>query len=398
MINIVTPTYRGHFSNIKIYLESFKKYAIKESGWQIVFTISADEEDEFRQLVYPYKEILPIKILIFENLLNEFNVQSTSENLLRRYGKFSYQTLKKFYTLLTLSGRYSLVLDSETELVRPTSIKDIFKQFFEDPFISYSSLSIRKPLPRFLSDVVENRNKIFNANDAHLFLESFDWFYDKEILKDLFSDYGSPIEIVETIKRTRDPDRRMSGVFEIDLYDSYIYLNNDKYNYRLVNVEFFLDNLNLEDRERYYDEWMSRYQGNAGLMEHALMFLTKSNVKVLAKAFRESGFNVIRCEKSNFRISGLQYDFMKEAKPNILAASQNHFFGCSSEHEMNNKYMLQYRMTLQHLQERKNLTGKKGLPCSFYLIYYQLKSFLFNKRLASFRKRYENMVHSQCKN
>lgn len=65
---------------------------------------------------------------------------------------------------------------------------------------------------------------------------------------------------------------------------------------------------------------------------------------------------------------------------------------------MNNKYMLQYRMTLQHLQERKNLTGKKGLPCSFYLIYYQLKSFLFNKRLASFRKRYENMVHSQCKN
>ena len=71
MINIVTPTYRGHFSNIKIYLESFKKYAIKESGWQIVFTISADEEDEFRQLVYPYKEILPIKILIFENLLRE---------------------------------------------------------------------------------------------------------------------------------------------------------------------------------------------------------------------------------------------------------------------------------------------------------------------------------------
>ena len=394
MNNIITPTFTGHFPNVKVYLESFSKYAAREDGWQIVFTISADEEAPFLKLIDPYEKTLPIKVILFEDLLRSFNIEESPDELLRIYGKFSFQTLKKFYTMLALDGRYSLVLDSETELVRPTSINSLFERFFADPFISYSSLEVRRRISTFTKNVVANRNYIFNVTDHHWFLENFVWFYDKKILIDLFTSYGQPIDIVEKIRVTGNPARKECGIFEIDLYQSYIFLNKEKYRYRTINVERFLDDLNEQEREKYLNDWTEKFEGNCGLMEHTPILLTQSNVDILANRFVNAGFNIIRCERSSFKNCEIQKRFLAKVGPNILAASQDHFFGLSPLIEKNNKYAVRSRDAMRIWRDQ--LYFLAGLVINpLKALIYLVKSISFNRRLAAFRRRNRKTAESR---
>lgn len=391
MNSIITPTFSGHFPNVGIYLKSFAKYAVKEGDWQIVFTISADEKDAFDELIAPYTKTLPIKVILFEDLLKTFGIDMAPEELLRLYGKFSFQTLKKFYTMLSLDSRHSLVLDSETELVRPTSVNALFDRFFADPFISYSTFDIRQRVSTFTKNVVANRNYIFKTHDKHWFLENFVWFYDKQILTDLFAEHGSPIDIVEKIRLTNNPGRQECGIFEIDLYQSYVYLHRDKYRYRAIDVERFLDDLSEAERSKYLVNWTNKFQGNCGLMEHALMLLTQTNVDVLAKHFCDAGFFIIRCEKSSFRTCKLQARFLDAVRPNVLAASQEHFFGLSPFVLDNNKYAFKSRdARLQWIGQIKFLAGLFINPIR--AAFYALKSSAFKRRLVLFRKRRQSAL------
>lgn len=385
MNNIITPTFAGHFPNVEIYLKSFAEYAEREPGWQIVFTISAEEKEAFLKLLEPYEESLPIKVVIFEDLLEQFGIDLSPEELLRLYGKFSFQTLKKFYTMLSLEGRRSLVLDSETELVRPVSVNALFERFFADPFISCSSLGIRTRISSFTKNVVANRNLIFGTDDDHWFLENFVWFYDKTILADLFERHGTPFEIVDRIRRTGNPARKECGIFEIDLYQSFIYINNAKYGYRIVDVERFLDGLGDAERTKYLSDWTKKFDGNCGLVEHALMLLTQENAGALAHCFKESRFDIIRCESSTFRNCRLQKRFLDDVRPCILAASQDHFFGISDFAAENNKYAVRTREAARRWADQLEfLFGLVVNPLKIVLNV--VKSFIFKLRFAAFRK------------
>ena len=384
MNNIITPTFAGHFQNVRIYLKSFLKYAKKESGWQIVFTISSDEESEFQEVIEPYQSQLPIKTLVFEDILERFGVDITSRELLENYGKFSFQTLKKFYTMLFLEGRYFLVLDSESELIRPTSINEVFVKYFDSPFISYSNLENWPKISPFVRAVVDNRNLVFSADNTHWFLENFVWFYDKKILTEMFDRYGMPIDIMRKVALFQNSEVGRCGLFEIDLYQSYIYINNDKYKYRLVDVEAFLKRLSQTERERY----LIGFNGDSGLLEHILMRLTDDNADVLAKEFDKNGFNVIRCEKSDVHNYYLQLRFLSVVRPNILAASQNHYFGLSGYSSCNNRFALKAIGLRRELLSRNMLETESVAKC-FSLIFYMFKSAVFRVKLACLRVLYK---------
>lgn len=330
---IITPTYSGHFQYIKKYLKSFDKYVMDKQNIEIVFTISKSERQEFEMLVSRYISKLDLKILNFEDILHNFGIKYTPEELLVRYGKFTFQTLKKFYTMIYSEAEYFLVLDSESMLIKKTEMKDLFSCFFNSPFITASSISKRNIVNPFMRGVTDNVSLLLNKKCDKWFLENFIWFYDRKIVADLFKKYGSPIEMAEKVYKQADKEKTGSGVFEIEVYQTFIYMNNKKYGYKIIDADKILqETLSGKELAKYICIHNKYFDGNCGILEPIMVLLRKSNWKKLAILFSKYKFNIIRttCEYADNGDYLLQKKFLDIVKPNILAASQNHCFGLNN--------------------------------------------------------------------
>lgn len=324
---IITPTFKQHFKYIEKYLKSFDKYVIDQKEIQLVFTISASEKNDFLKITKNYSK-LNITILCFEDILNHYNINYSSEELLYIYKKFTFQTLKKFYTMLYVDAEYFLVLDSESMWIRKTCMKELFESYFSAPFLTYSNPEDRDYFDIFSSAVRENTDYLLNKKCEKWFLENFVWFYDKKILLDMFNKVGNPIELAEKIKALNNPHRLEWGIFEIELYQVFVYQNNQKYNYKLLDAgQFLKEKLSEDNYLTYRRNFIQKFDGGCGVLERTMSLLTNSNYRTLAEFFYHNCYSVIRCEESDFSNFDLQRKFIKIAKPNILAASQGHAFG-----------------------------------------------------------------------
>lgn len=70
---IVTPTFKEHFSFIKVYLESFNRYVRDKNNIIIYFTINTDEKKEFYKIISKFKN-LNIKVLLFDEILRKNHI------------------------------------------------------------------------------------------------------------------------------------------------------------------------------------------------------------------------------------------------------------------------------------------------------------------------------------
>lgn len=339
MYAVITPTFKPHFAFIKKYLQSFKKYLKDPQDVHIYFVVSSEEFLDIEETIRGYDE-LNITILCFEDILRHFGIEETPNSIMGKYEKFSFQTLKKLYTVLYIEERYSLILDSESMLVRETSVGELFDNYFQAPFISGSEIQGRF-LSEFTHAVIQNIDDVLQTHVPFFFLENFVWFYDKSILHNLVEEYGSPIEIVRDVaeRNTAQSFGRLVGIFEIELYHAYIWLNRGRYNYKFYNVSEIMRNALSDEQMTWYVRNHNRkFAGNCGLLERVMNMLNRSNINVLAQLVVSLNFNIIRCEQAYFKTYRLEKTFLKITRPNILAASQDHPFG------INNKYVL-----LRHL-------------------------------------------------
>ncbi|MBE5827897.1 MAG: hypothetical protein E7305_00375 [Butyrivibrio sp.] len=324
--SIITPTYQGHFKYIRNYLKSFDTYVQDKESIQIVFTICANEMFDFNEIIYPYKEKLNIFVVIFEDVLSFYNIDATPDSLLQKYGRFSFQTLKKFYTILYTGIRYSLVLDSESMWIRKVNMVEKFIEYYNKPFISYSISrnELRNP---FVQEVINNINLVMNVKNERWFLENFVWFYELRILQDLINEYGSPYEIIQYVDSATQGKEERPGVFEIILYHQYIYYHKEKYGYDVHCINDDLNNyLGKRLTSKYMQRFYRRFKGSNGLAEMAMLFLDKDNYNNFSKMFAERRFDIVRCENS-YSNYWYQKKFISLVQPYIFAASQSHYFG-----------------------------------------------------------------------
>lgn len=339
---IITPTFKPHFKYVKKYLESYKKFVTDKEDVILIFTISKNEAKDFKKITDQYCENVKFETLYFEDILKYFGITLTPDELLKKYQKFTFQTLKKFYTMLYSDADRFLVLDSESMWIKETNMKGMFGEFFSAPFLSYSMISEYQIIDKFKQGVIDNTNFLLGQNCDRWFLENFVWFYDKNILNDLFNEYGSPIEMAEKVYNLKDKQRRESGIFEIELYQTYLYNNIDKYNYNDIDVNALLKkSLADDDLKIYLEKYYILCKGGCGLLEKTMSFLNNSNYQALANAFKDSHFNIIRCDKTDFDNIELQEKFLDIVQPNILAASQEHAFGINDRYKTliaDNKY------------------------------------------------------------
>lgn len=330
---IITPTFKPHFKFVEKYLDSAARYLKDPENVTLIFTVSESEVAEFSIILNKYKGILDFRILSMEELLRKFNVPYTNKELLLKYEKFSYQTLKKFYTMLHMEEyEQFLVIDSESMFIRDTNANELFIEYFDSPFITYSKKYYKEPV-NFNNQVIENYSLILDSSDnplkvKHLwFLENFVWFYDRKILTDMFNTLGDPLAIVDKVYHYK---YAAVGCFEICLYHGWIYQNNHMYNYSVLNADDIIKETFKNRNDlfvNYIDQKNAMWDGMLGLLELTMNFLNKDNYKLLAESFKKYRFNIIRCESTEIKTYEFQKDFLEILRPNILSASQNHTWG-----------------------------------------------------------------------
>lgn len=319
---IITPTYRGHFQYIPKYLQSFRMY-VEERDFPVYFIVNREDLRPFEKIVRDYND-LNLNVLCFEDILEHFSVRVTPGVLLDKYGKFSFQSLKKWYAQLYIDPEQSLILDSESMWARPTRMNALFDEYFADPFLACSDINRRQRAGFLFLTVVKNNNYMLKTRNHKWFLEHFCWFYDTAILKDLCAEHGDPLEIVDELYRSPTPDW---SLFETLFYHEYIYKNNGRYGYKVIDADEALrEALGEERAAAYLDRFYRLFKGEAGILEYAASVVTDSDAEAVARLFADSRFRLLRCEFPSGNYAA-QKRFVELVNPNIFAVSQGHVYG-----------------------------------------------------------------------
>lgn len=319
---ILTPTYTDHFRHIPKYLESFRTF-VRDRDFPIHFIVGRDESPHFLRLIAPYRD-LNLTVHLFEDIVRHFGVPMSPGLLLDRYGKFSFQSLKKWYGLLYINPRQSLILDSESMWVNETGMDELFDDYFAAPFLIHSDINIRRRAAPLFLDVVKNHDFLLGTRTDKWFLEHFCWFYDQAILRDLFADHGSPLDMVDAVYRSPTLDW---ALFETLFYHTYLYYHNDRYGYAVIDADKALaEALGPERHQAYMDRFYTIFQGEAGILEYATAVVRDHDFEAVAELFRALRLRILRCEFPHGNYAA-QKGFMDLVRPHICAVSQEHVFG-----------------------------------------------------------------------
>ncbi len=357
---IIMPTYKNHFKFVKKFLQSTDKFLLDKDSTEIVFVINKDEDKYFSKITKKYKTKLRIKTIFFDDILKSNKILETPEQLLERYGRFTFQTLKKMYAMLFLDREDYLVLDSESLFVKKTNMEQLKQSFFKKPYLIVSSIDNTKRSKDFMT-FCENIDNLIDSHVDKWPLEHFVWFYKTAILKDMVKKHGSFIEMAKKIwnlnsqktsKSITLPKDIRYGIFEIVLYLSYIFKNNDKYKYQIKSLEDLLSKyLSKQEKDVYIQDFYDNFKGKSGMLEHAMLLLNKKRWKNFARLFKEEEINIIRCDKTDIKNYKFQKKFLNIVQPCILAASQNHCFGINNTLKNRLKIMVFSSKAVQKLEK-----------------------------------------------
>ena len=264
---IITPTFKEHFNYIKKYIDSFEACVLDSEDIPLVFIVSDSEINELEKIIRS-KRISNYKIISFDKLLKEYGIECSADHILKKYGKFSFQTLKKLLPILYLDYDQVLLLDSESMWINRCRMNDVFDKYFSSPYLTVSNLDA-KQWDVFSMVEQQNIDLIFGFHQKYWPLENFVWFYEKKIIEDLVTQLGSIFEICSKVESEAVYDKYKAGVFEILLYQDYIINNNEKYGYRIYHIDTELKRvLGGKKYYDYVDTVESRYNNGGGMRTH----------------------------------------------------------------------------------------------------------------------------------
>lgn len=323
---IITPTYKNHFVYVKVYLESMKKY-LKDKDFPIYFIIQKSERHEFKRIVNKYQNILNIKIICLEEVFEAFDIKLTPKEALDKYGRLSFQTLKKMYSALYIGSEQFLFLDSESILVAETDMNELFQKYFSKPVFLVSKISTRPEeyKDEFTFNYVQTINQTLGVKNENWSIESYTWFYELHILKDLIFQYGSIIDLVDEAK-LEQKFVDLEGILEALLYYQFLTENCEKYGYQMRFVEAeFEDKLGSKAFVKFITEFNFSDIWLGGYMEMFPRFVTSQNYKAFVNILRENNCQIIRMD-NNFKNKKWTKKMVKMADVKILASSQENTF------------------------------------------------------------------------
>lgn len=313
-MQIVIPTYEPHFIRSIEFLNSFNKHCKDKDRVTINFIVSDHEVSKFHSMTNKFSNILNIRIYILKHLVKLiFNKDINEISLLNTIGKYNFQSLKKLVGVYYIGNPYSLLMDAETLVVRDFFLKDLFNRFFnKEKHIFYTDNTGN--FNAFLKQITDDCLDILKYEEhiPYYFFETYNWFFDSNILKDLFTyiegSFNSTIFDLLTEK--------YEVIFETILYNLFIYKNNDKYNYKFVCINNELEEI-LGKKE------FEIYKSNPLLPTcfefHAQVLNTELMVDCFYKFYTKWNLNFVKMGLQNEKqFSKYQVDFINKTQSIIF--------------------------------------------------------------------------------
>lgn len=338
---IIIPTFSGHFKYVKDFLCTYQKNVYNSQNVDINFILSNTEEKaELEELIsnYDVKNIFCYSII---DILNAYNIKTAQIDLLEELGKFSYQTIKKLYAAHYLKYEQSLILDSESLICARVNINKLFDNYFRSPYVFYSNMPDNIDYVNSLDYQTSiNVSKILNIEFDHCwYLEGFHWFYDINILNDLFKFFNDNLfDVIYNFSKNKVGFSK--AVFECILYYKFIKMYNSKYQYNYVNsTEILKNQVSKKELSRIANKMIERNCKNLPFTIHGFEFGKVRNIVVWAKFLKKYKCQIIRLypiKDANklYIIKKMIYDFQTKiicSTDNVgmykdIAIKKNYFF------------------------------------------------------------------------
>lgn len=328
---IITPTYSLHFSYIKKYLESFNQYLI-DKDFPIFFIINQNEKKELDTIVNPYKKELNISVIAFETILTHFNILESPEIILKKIGRISFQTIKKFYAALYLNYEQFLILDSESIMIKPTNINQEFNNFFENKefFVSDYKRRPENYFERFTYGFALSASQITNFANEYWPLESYNWFLELNIIKAFVQKYG---DLYEFVSKAALPNKfHDEGIEGELLYYPFILNEKNHYGYSVFNsCSELLKNIGYKNFNIFIKRFNNSYRSHSGYLEGITCFVDKNNYEGLLAFFAEHKYPIVRISRKISDVdSCIDFEYQKQLIENgnfkIIASSYTDFY------------------------------------------------------------------------
>lgn len=325
---IITPTYKGHFPFIKKYLETYVHFVEDAQEVPVFFIISRNESNEFQKLISPFTKKANLQVLYFEDILSKYGINDDSDTLLKKYGRYSFQTLKKMYAIKFIDANHFLILDSESYFIKKQNLAEVFEDYFRNPFVVFSDYKNRAPT-YFMKRMQESTEYVLNTKINFWTIESNMWFVDKNIFNDLLQTCGEPIVWCELVRKQYPENANLEeyGLMEALLYQNWLYLNAEKYQYRKINIyNEILSCLTKEELNVYMTNINTVFKSGVGILEGIFIGTYQSILDRIVKLLNDLNITIARCDFSDFWNYKRQKYLVNNSKVKILACSQNNIF------------------------------------------------------------------------
>ena len=236
-LTIVTPTFEKHYLQFAKMVKSISEKCLDKHKLEIIAVLEHKNIELFSKIVDD-NPTLSLRLITTEDILQKLNISDTPDGFLRRVGKFTFQSMKKFGGILYANTNWSLVLDSETVFFNEFSAEKILNDYKTQKYVFFTNTKPRgeKWKTSLGYKINENTAEALKIDPiTHWYMEIFHWFYEKEKVEDLiFNKLGNPWlnEINETQKQI--------DYFECILYYAYLREYHEK-EYCFINLSNALD-------------------------------------------------------------------------------------------------------------------------------------------------------------
>jgi hypothetical protein len=292
---ILIPSYDKH----RIFLEKCL-YTIQKctsNDLRIYVIISQTDEKYFSQYEHKFSNV---KLLLFSKVVQLLeNLHIDESDIFKKYGKYNYQSLKKFYGLYYLfyyGFDNVIIFDSETMIIRPINITNLINNYINKPFLVCSKSTIKSN--KLHTDVDETTRQILNISNYNgWFLEYYLWIYEKHIFSDLFK-----YLLVKYNKNMINLISICSNIFIEIIYQTFICINNKKYCYKIIDFDEYILNKYCEN----YTNVIQIFNGISPLrpIEDCRELIERGYYDIVKKMYDDNKFIVYKTKDTE---KSLQY-------------------------------------------------------------------------------------------
>jgi len=236
-LTIVTPSFEKHFEQYKKMLNSIVKHCTDLPQLRVIVVVEQVNHDMFDGFLSSLP-LVHYMIISTESVLADFDVNETPIQFLKRAGKFTFQTVKKFGGLKQAETEWSLVLDSEGLFINQFSAIDILTDYADQKYVFYTPTAPRGPYWNHSTGIQVNQNAgeaLSMLSSQRWYMESFHWFYETAKVIDLLAQLNGRFYDVVAGRSAEKKD-----FFENILY--YLYLEKfHSAEYRFLDFKKILD-------------------------------------------------------------------------------------------------------------------------------------------------------------